>query len=68
MDNALLEYYMRKKGVNNGDLCRELGISRSALYRKRNGISEFTMGEISAIVKFLGLESPMDVFFPSEVS
>lgn len=68
MDNALLEYEMKKKGVTNADLCRELGISRSALYRKRNGKSEFTQGEIQKIVDVLKLDSPMGIFFSEKVS
>lgn len=68
MDNALLEYEMKKKGVTNADLCRELGISRSALYRKRNGKSEFTQGEIQKIVDVLKLDSPMGIFFSGKVS
>lgn len=68
MDNARLEYEMKKKGVTNADLCRELGISRSALYRKRNGKSEFTQGEIQKIVDVLKLDSPMGIFFSEKVS
>ena len=68
MDKALLEYEMKKRGVTNGDMCAKLGCSRSAFYRKCNGISEFTQSEIQIIVDYLGLESPVGIFFSGKVS
>lgn len=63
MNKALLEYYMKVKGKSISDMCAMLGISRSAFYRKCNGISEFTQSEIQKIVEFLDLDSPMEIFF-----
>ena len=63
MDKALLQYEMSKNGITNGDLCKKLGISRSAFYRKCNGKSDFTQSEIQAIVDLLHLESPVAIFF-----
>ena len=63
VDKVLLEYEMRKRGITITDMCEMLGISRSAYYRKCNGKSEFTVGEIKKIVEFLNLESPMAIFF-----
>jgi hypothetical protein len=68
MDKALLEYEMKKRGVTIGKMCDVLDISRSAFYRKCNGTSDFTHNEIQTIVRFLGLESPMAIFFADEVS
>lgn len=68
MDKALLQYKMRIKGKNISDMCEMLGISRSAFYRKCNGKSEFTISEIRKIVDFLGLDSPVEIFFAKEVS
>lgn len=68
MDKALLEYEMKKRGVSIGDMCAKLGCSRSAFYRKCNGISEFTQSEIQIIVDYLGLDSPMGIFFSNKVS
>ena len=68
MDKALLQYKMRTKGKNISDMCEMLGISRSAFYRKCNGKSEFTISEIRKIVDFLGLDSPVEIFFAKEVS
>ena len=68
MDKALLEYEMKKRGVSIADMCAILSCSRSAFYRKCNGISEFTQSEIQIIVDYLGLDSPMGIFFSNKVS
>lgn len=68
MNKARLEYEMKIRGVSIADMCEMLGISRSAFYRKCNGISEFTQGEIQSIVNFLDLDSPMGIFFDEKVS
>lgn len=63
MNKALLEYKMKLNGKNISDMCKVLGISRSAFYRKCNGTSEFTQSEISKIVQYLNLDSPVEIFF-----
>ena len=63
MDKDLLIYEMNKRGVTIKKMCEELGISRSAFYRKCNGITEFTQSEIQTTVDYLGLESPVGIFF-----
>ena len=68
MDKALLEYEMKKKCVSIADMCNKLGCSRSAFYRKCNGISEFTQSEIQTIVDYLELDSPVGIFFTNKVS
>ena len=68
MDKLKLEYEMKKRGVSVDDLCNAVGISRSAYYRKVNGKSGFTQGEIQKIVDYLGLSSPMGIFFAEKVS
>lgn len=68
MDKYKLEYEMRRRGITKNKLCEDLHISRSAFFRKLNGKSEFTQGEIERIVKYLNLESPMGIFFAENVS
>lgn len=63
MDKNLLEYEMNKRNVTIKMMCEKLGISRSAFYRKCNGITEFTLGEIQAIIDYLSLSSPDGIFF-----
>ena len=62
MDKARLEYEMKKRGISIAEMCQQIGISRSAFYRKCVGISEFTQGEIQKIVDVLGLETPVGFF------
>ena len=68
MDKARLRYEMAKKNISLLDLCSALGLSRSALYRKMNGISDFTQSEIQKIVDCLELDSPVGIFFAEKVS
>lgn len=68
MDRYKLEYEMKSRGVTIEKMCKDLKISRSAFYRKCRGISEFTQGEIQSIVDYLGLDSPMGIFFTNRVS
>ena len=68
MDKYKLEYEMKKRKISQEELCKKIHISRSAFYRKCNGLSEFTQSEIQAIIGFLGLESPMGIFFAEKVS
>lgn len=68
MDRYRLQYEMKKRGVTVEMLCKETGISKAAFYRKCRGVSEFTQSEIQKIVDYLGLESPMGIFFTDKVS
>lgn len=63
MDKYKLEYEMKSRGITIEKMCNDLKISRSAFYRKCNGISEFTQSEIQNIVDYIGLDSPMGIFF-----
>lgn len=68
MDKYRLEYEMKSRGITIEKLCSDLHMSRSAFYRKCNGITQFTQGEIQSIVDYIGLESPMGIFFIEKVS
>lgn len=68
MDRYKLEYEIKSRGLTIEKLCKDINMSRSAFYRKIRGISEFTQGEIQEIVDYLGLESPMGIFFKKNVS
>jgi ACT domain-containing protein len=68
MNKALLEYEMRVNNLNVGEMCKKLGMSRSAFYRKCNGISEFTQSEMQKIIEILDLKDPCVIFFSKEVS
>ena len=68
MDKYRLEYEMKKRKISQEKLCKKINMSRSAFYRKCNGLSEFTQSEIQAIIDVLGIESPMGIFFAEKVS
>ena len=68
MDRYKLEYEMKRRGLTVENLCENIGMSRSAFYRKCRGTSEFTLTEIQKIVENLGLDSPMGIFFTEKVS
>lgn len=68
MDKNKLYYYMSMRGISCQEMCDRLEMSRSAFYRKCNGISEFTQSEIQKIVDILKLDSPMGIFFVEKVS
>lgn len=68
MNEAKLKYEMMIRNITTQKLCKDLGISRTAFYRKCKGISEFTQGEIQDIIDYLGLSSPMGIFFDNKVS
>lgn len=68
MDKNKLMYEMAKQNISIQEMCHKLNMSRSAFYRKCNGISEFTQGEIQNIVDILNLDSPVGIFFAEKVS
>ena len=68
LDKNKLEKEMKLRGVTIEKMCSSIHMSRSAFYRKCNGISQFTQNEIQRIVDFLGLDSPMGIFFADKVS
>lgn len=68
MNKKLLLAEMSQRNVSISEMCVKLNMSRSAFYRKCNGISEFTQSEIQKIVDILELTSPMDIFFAKNVS
>lgn len=68
MDRYRLQYEMKKRGVTVEILCNAIKMSKTAFYRKCKGTTEFTQGEIQAIVDYLRLESPMGIFFAEKVT
>lgn len=68
MDKYKLEYEMKSRGITIEKMCADIHMSRSAFYRKCNGITQFTQGEIQSIVDYIGLDSPMGIFFAEKVS
>lgn len=70
MDKLLLEYFIKKSGHDIDTYCRDIGISRSAYYRKVSGESEFTQSEIQSSIDhgYVPRDSVMRIFFTEKVS
>lgn len=57
-----------ERGKTISDVAEHLKINESTLYRKINGVSEFSRDEIQNICIFLNLDSPLDIFFAKELT
>ena len=57
LDKYRLEYEIKRRGLVKVDVQQAIGLSRTAFYRKCNGITDFTLSEVKAIAEFLGLSS-----------
>ncbi|MDB1969448.1 XRE family transcriptional regulator [Clostridium tertium] len=70
MDINLLKAQIALKGKKISDITKLLKISKSAIYRKLNGKSDFTRKEILLLINFLDIstERAMDIFFNEKVS
>ena len=68
MNKQKLEDRMKQCNVSKRQAYERLKISRSAFYRKLNGISEFTLQEIRELMSMLNLKSADEIFFDKEVS
>lgn len=68
MNKQKLEARMKQHGISKTEAFQRLKISRSAFYRKLNGISEFTLQEIRELMVMLDLDSADEIFFDRKVS
>ncbi len=68
MDREKLISAMKKRACSISTLCDVIHVSKATFYRKLNGTSEFSVREVQAIVDFLGIKSPMGIFFAEKVS
>ncbi len=70
MDVNKLKYYIADRGESLSTYERALGISKTALYRKMRGQTEFTRDEIEKTIRFLRLSEAdtISVFFNDVVS
>lgn len=68
MNKQALFNKMAEKRISIKEMYTALNMSRSAFYRKCNGISEFTLKEIKLIMSLLGVDDPNEIFFSRKVS
>lgn len=65
MKLEMLRQVMDEKGIGAGVLAQITGRSKSAIYRRFRGETEFTAGEIYSIASALGMSADeiMNIFF-----
>lgn len=70
MDTNKLKYFLAARGETLSSYEQALGVSKTALYRKMKGKTEFTREEIEKTIRFLHLTEAdtMSIFFSSRVS
>jgi hypothetical protein len=70
MNVNLLKSQIALKEKKISDITKLLKISKSAIYRKLGGKSDFTRKEILLLINFLDIstEKAMDIFFDEKVS
>ena len=68
MNRFELESMIKRNGYTMEQFATEMGISRSAFYRKMRGNTEFTQSEIQKVMDLLRLPSPVGIFFAEKVS
>lgn len=70
MNTVLLKSQIVLHNKKMMDVANKLQISKSALYRKLKGNTEFTRSEIETLINYLGLsvETAMEIFFNEKVS
>ncbi len=56
------------KNYNIKQIATYLGISASTFYKKLNGKSDFTRGEIERLIAILDITDPMGIFFDEKVT
>lgn len=70
MNINMLKAQIALKGKKICDVAELLEISKSAIYRKLSGKSDFTRKEILLLIKFLDINTDvaMEIFFDEKVS
>ena len=70
MQRNRLKAALTLRGISVDDLCFDIGMSRSAWYRKISGDSEFTREEVARIARRLSLsgEEFITIFFNDAVT
>ena len=70
MNVNLLKSVIALKGKTIKELAEGLGISKSGMYRKMHGQSEFTRAEIQKLIEILEIDfnTAIEIFFTEKVS
>lgn len=66
MKQTKFKALLAERNISISRLAKDAGISRAMLYRKIEGVCDFTYTEIYKICMTLGLSDPLTVFIPKE--
>lgn len=64
MNANLLRAKIVERGETQKSTAHAIGMSENSLCRKLAGKREFTLGEVSELCAFLGIENPASIFLP----
>ncbi|MDL2235289.1 hypothetical protein LJC07_03945 [Christensenellaceae bacterium OttesenSCG-928-L17] len=64
-DTAKLLEIIDKSGYKKNHIAQELGITRYALMKKVNNVTEFKASEIGVLSEILNIKDKEDIFFTS---
>ena len=67
-DKDAFEKLILDRGVKKTAVAAAMGIRPSTLYRKMNGVFDFTRSEIQRCCDFFHVDNLNDIFFAKEVS
>jgi len=68
IDRKKIELLLIEQGKSKSEWAEYLGVSKSTLYRKLNGESDFFRGEIQKSCQFFGIEDMTTYFFIPKVT
>ena len=61
IDTILLDYYVKRAGMNSQEVADKLGISIGAYLNKRNGYSAFLVPEMYKLIEILKIPDNGDI-------
>ena len=64
-DKNLLKSELVYKGLTFQCLANKLGVAKSTISKKVNGLTEWTLSEIQQIGKLIGNDKVLEIFFKS---
>lgn len=66
MKQTKFKALLAERNISISRLAKDAGINRAMLYRKVEGVCDFTYTEVYKICTALGLSDPLAVFIPKE--
>lgn len=67
-DKDKFQEYLNSSGYKDSYLAKQIGISKTAFSRRKNGLVEWTYPEMVSLAPILGVRDPKQTFFSEKVS